>query len=89
MNHPKFRHVERQARRMHEMMDYLDVDAGKLVRLDQGRLYAEARARCLDCSQTTKCLNWLELFDAFAEPPSPDFCVNFELFQACKRSRAG
>jgi hypothetical protein len=66
---------------MHEMMDRLDVDAGRLVRLDQGEAYAEARIRCLDCRETETCLRWLEAFDDFAG--RPEFCPNIELFDAC------
>jgi len=81
MSYPRFRRVERQARRMHEMMDRLGVDAGRLVRLDQGDAYAEARIRCLDCRETETCLRWLEAFDGSAE--RPEFCPNIEIFDAC------
>ena len=38
------RRVERQATRMHEMMDRLNVDEAALARTRQGGVYAEARA---------------------------------------------
>jgi hypothetical protein len=38
------RRVERQATRMHEVMERLDVDAAALARVRQGQAYAEARA---------------------------------------------
>ncbi len=81
MAHPQFRRVERQARRMHDMMDRLEVDPGKLARLRQGEAYAEARTRCLDCVDADKCLRWLETFDL--SPDRPDFCPNIELFETC------
>ena len=48
------RRVERQATRMHEVMERLDVDAAALARVRQGQAYAEARARCLTCG-TSAC----------------------------------
>ncbi len=83
MERGKIRSVERQAQRMHDMMDCLEVDAGKLVRLGDGEVYAEARSRCLDCADTEKCLRWLEAFDGAAE--RPDFCPNLGLFEACAK----
>lgn len=75
---PIYRQVERQARRMHDMMDRLDVDAVKLARMDEGRAYAQARTRCFNCRETDKCLEWLDA----AETPKerPDFCPNLRLF---------
>lgn len=79
----KTRHVERQARRMHDMMDALNVDPGRLVRLDQGAAYADARLRCLQCSQTGPCLAWLE--NAEPRTTEADFCSNAALFQWASR----
>ncbi len=80
---PMFRRVERQARRMHEMMDRLNVDPGRLVRLRSGDAYAEARARCLSCGTTEKCLRWLD--NPAASDRRPNFCPNVPLFEACRR----
>jgi len=83
MYRPKTRHVERQARRMHEVMERLGVDGGKLARLDHGEAYAEARLKCLDCCESERCLRWLE-----TSPPSgeaPAFCPNLELFALCAK----
>ena len=69
------RRVERQATRMHEMMDRLNVDAAALVRMRQGQDYAEARARCVTCGTSDKCLRWLD-----KQPPSgdaPAFALTF------------
>lgn len=84
MDWPICRHVERQAVRMREMMEKLNVDEGKLVRLEQGAAYAEARTRCMYCPVANECLFWID-----ADPPSaiePDFCPNFRLFSACTRT---
>ena len=43
MDWPMYRHVECQANRMIDMIQRLGVDTGKLVRLEQGGAYAEAR----------------------------------------------
>ncbi len=83
MRGTKTRHVERQARRMHEMMDILNVDAGRLARLDQGEAYAAARLRCLDCSEAGRCLDWLE--HAVPTAAAPDFCPNVDLFEWASR----
>jgi len=83
MHRPKSRHVERQARRMHEMMEHMGVDAGRLARLDHGDAYAEARLKCLDCGETERCLRWLESSPTSREPPA--FCPNVKLFAFCAR----
>ena len=78
------RRVERQATRMHDMMDRLGVDGAALARERQGDLYAEARTRCLTCGTSDKCLRWLE------RPPAargtPGFCPNLRLFEAYGKS---
>jgi len=77
------RHVERQAIRMHEMLDRLDVDPVALVRLRNGDAYAGARSLRLFCGTSDKCLRWL---DGYSRPDrSPDFCPNLRVFEACKR----
>jgi hypothetical protein len=85
MDWPMFRRVERQAVRMHEMMDRLDVDPAEFARLRQGDVYAEARTRCLHCGTTDKCLRWLE--DINRAGTSPDFCPNLQLFEASPKRR--
>lgn len=80
---PMFRHVERRASRMNEMMNHLDVDPVKLARQRAGDAYAEARGNCLNCSTAHECLYWLEAAGSRSEPP--DFCPNIELFHACRR----
>lgn len=79
---PMARRVERQARRLHDVMWRLNVDAGALTRLRQGDAYAQARSRCLSCGTSDKCLRWL---DARQAGTKPDFCPNLSLFEVCMR----
>jgi hypothetical protein len=77
------RRVERQATRMHEMMERLNVDAAQLVRARQGQDYAEARARCITCGTSDKCLRWLD-----KQPPAggePTFCPNLRVFERFRK----
>jgi hypothetical protein len=86
MSWPMFRRVERRAVRMHQMMTRLHVDPGKLARLRRGDAYADARAGCLACGMSEKCLRWLD--DRAEAAKRPEFCPNLTLFEACKRDRA-
>ncbi len=82
MDWPISRHVERQAQRMHDMMQRQGVNDAKLARLRGGAAYAEGRARCLNCTSVRECLLWLD-----AKPESAEeahFCPNLKLFHACK-----
>jgi hypothetical protein len=83
MDWPMSRTVERQARRMAEIMERLDVDPAKLARERGGEAYAEARARCLQCSWAHECLLWL---DGNPAGNQPTFCSNLPLFERCKRT---
>ncbi len=76
------RTVERQAVRLHKMMDRLNVDAVALVRLKQGDVYAKARFTCLFCQESDVCLRWL---DRQETDESPKFCPVLEIFTACKK----
>jgi hypothetical protein len=77
------RRVERQATRMHEVMDRLDVDVAALARARKGELYAEARTRCLTCGTSDKCLRWLDGEAASRERPA--FCPNLRLFEQYRK----
>ena len=84
MDWPMFRHVERQATRLADMMQRVEVDTTKLVRQRMGDAYAEARTKCIVCCNSRECLLWLD-----ANPPSceaPTFCPNFALFASCKKT---
>jgi hypothetical protein len=90
MDWPMYRRVERQAVRMHDMMDRLDVDPRAFARLQDGEVYAEARARCLFCAAPEECLRWLESSERAGEE-APAFCPNLHLFKAAEKRcvRAG
>jgi len=78
------RRAERQATRMHDMMDRLNVDAAALARAQQGELYAQARARCLTCVLSAQCLPWLD-----GQPTSqdiPTFCANRQVFEQYRKT---
>ena len=83
MGWPMFRNVERQATRMHDMMNKLDVKGIDVARVRSGEAYAEARTKCLDCHNTHECLAWVQ-----SDKPDngkPDFCPNFPLFEGLKK----
>ena len=84
MDWPMFRHVERRATRMADMIQHVAVDTTKLVRLRRGNAYAEARTKCLDCCNSRECLLWLDAYPPSGETPT--FCPNFALFESCKRT---
>jgi hypothetical protein len=79
---PQFCFVINRAKRLSDMMEYLDVDPGKLVRLRKGEGYAEARDTCLRCHQAHTCLSWIEVAAIGARP---DFCPNLELLESVRR----
>lgn len=79
MDWPMFRRVERQATRLHEMIDRLGIDPVALVRLNNGEAYHEARAACLFCHKTDACLAWL---DGTMQADQPGFCPNLELLKS-------
>lgn len=78
------RRVERQATRMHEMMERLDVDGAALARSGKGDAYMQARTRCLTCGTSDKCLRWLEREQTPAR--SPDFCPNLSTFEHFRKT---
>lgn len=80
------RRVERQATRMHEMMERLNVDGAALARANNGDVYKEARTRCLTCGTSDKCLRWLEREEI--PPRRPDFCPNISTFEQFRREGA-
>ncbi len=74
--------VERQAIRLHKMINRLDVDAVALVRRQQGALYARARSTCLLCQESAFCLRWLDRAEA---SDKPDFCPVLAILNDCKK----
>ncbi|HUS95366.1 MAG TPA: DUF6455 family protein [Hyphomicrobiaceae bacterium] len=100
MSWPMYRRVERQAVRLHQMMERLGVNPGRMARLRNGDGYAEARSVCLYCGTSDRCLRWLDR----QEPPDgqttitagkaggpgnePEFCPNLAAFNACRMGKA-
>ena len=77
------RRVERQATRMHDVMDRLNVDGAALARERQGQAYADARSRCVTCGTSDRCLRWLD-----RQPVSSallEFCPNLSLFEKYRK----
>ncbi|MGO9545424.1 MAG: DUF6455 family protein [Rhodomicrobium sp.] len=85
MIRPVSRSVERQAVRMRQMMDRLDVDPALFVRSRNGDTYAEALSRCLKCIDSGDCLRWLDGY--LAGEDGPDFCPNLKIFHPCRKRR--
>ena len=83
MNWPVTRQVEHRARRLKQMIERLDVDVLRLVRLRQGDTYCEARKLCIECRNGAKCLAWLETLPTHGE--SPDFCPNLPVLVNLRR----
>lgn len=78
---PMYDHVERRARRLHDMIERLGVDAVTLARLRQGDAYAEAREQCLHCVQAGDCLHFLA---DCSDDSRPEFCPNLALLESLK-----
>jgi hypothetical protein len=84
MEWPMFCLVVNRAKRLNDMMERLDVDPLRLVRLRQGDAYAEARDTCLHCHQAMDCVNWIETTPAGSA--RPEFCPNLALLESVKRT---
>jgi hypothetical protein len=54
-----------------------------LVRARQGQDYAEARAHCIACGTSDKCLRWLD--NRPASVGEPEFCPNLRLFERYRK----
>ena len=80
MQWPMFQRIEKQARRMREMMARLRVDPVALARARNGNAFAEARNRCVACGATGECERYLHQPEGLAAPP--DFCPNHQLFKS-------
>ena len=83
MDWPMFRQVERQATRLHDLMDKLDVKGIDVARNGRGAAYAEARTKCLDCHNTHDCFVWVQ--SNSPDKGAPDFCPNLPLFEGLKK----
>ena len=77
--------VEGRAVRTQQMMERLDVDSLRLVRLERGKTYCRVHEICLQCRVADVCREWLQSKDNKTE--RPDFCPNLELFLSCASSK--
>ncbi len=85
MFRPMVRQVERQARRLHDMIKALGVNEITLIREDCGEAYAEAREKCLRCASAGECLHWLEAnAEGTTHAEIPEYCRNRDLFEKCR-----
>lgn len=80
---PVCRQVAQRERRTEQMIERLCVDAGALVRMEQGDTFAEVRLRCFECSHSRECRNWLDRGGATCREPW--FCPNLKTFLDCRR----
>jgi hypothetical protein len=78
-----YRRIEKQARRMREMMARLRVDPVALARSRNGNAFAEARNRCVACRTIEECARYLHKPEGTAG--DPDFCPNHQLFQSIEK----
>ena len=83
MEWPLFCLVVNRAKRFSDMIERLDVDPLKLIRLRQGEAYEGARTTCLHCREAHVCLAWLEMVPAGERP---DFCPSLALFESVRRT---
>ncbi len=83
MEGPIVRHVERRARRLHDMIRSLEVDEIAFTRLERGEAYVQARDNCLRCASVGECLHWLQ--SSSEKDAAPVFCPNRRLFIKCRR----
>jgi hypothetical protein len=83
---PMLKEVLRSQKLMDDMMERCGVDTLALIRSDEGRSFAEARAECRWCLSARTCGEWLlALGGELASPP--DFCPNASLFRVCLKSK--
>ncbi len=68
----EFENVERHWALFDLMIAHLPVEPIALARDADGRTFAEAVDRCMGCSNTALCEQWLASADPSASPP--DFC---------------
>jgi hypothetical protein len=77
---PMLKRVLRKAEQMDRMLQCVGVDPARLVRLDKGMVWYEARLRCIACIHDDRCHDWIaeRLGQTSLAPPA--FCPNAELF---------
>jgi hypothetical protein len=78
---PMMQRVLRQAEQMDQMLQCLGAEPVRLVRVDEGMVWYEARTRCIACIHDERCRGWIaERLDQTSSKP-PAFCPNAELFR--------
>jgi hypothetical protein len=81
MSWPMFDRVERQSRRFDEMIERLEINPASAARRAGGLALAQARSRCLMCTEPHLCRFWLD--QAGAAPATPEFCPNAAFLRSC------
>jgi hypothetical protein len=81
-----FERVERQARRLDEMIERLGINPASAARRAGGLALAQARSRCLACTSKHLCRFWLD--QAGAAPETPEFCPNAGFLESCRPTAA-
>ena len=82
MSWPMFERVERQSRRLEEMIERLEINPAIAARRGGGFALAQARSRCLMCTQPHLCRFWLD--QAGPSGHAPDFCANAAFLESCR-----
>jgi uncharacterized protein DUF6455 len=82
MSWPMFARVERQSRRLDEMIEQLEINPAAAARRAGGLAFAQARSRCLMCTHAHLCRFWLD--QAGTAPQTPEFCPNAAYLEACR-----
>ncbi len=78
---PMLHQVEGRAIRTQQMIDRLQVDPLKLVRIKRGEAYRRVHEACIQCSSADTCRTWLQ--SQSPEPVRPEFCPNLKVFLSC------
>lgn len=82
MSWPMFERVERQSRRLDEMIERLEINPASAARRSGGLALAQARSRCLMCTEPHLCRFWLD--QAGGLPATPEFCPNADFLESCR-----
>ena len=82
MSWPMFERVERQSRRLDEMIERLEISPASAARRAGGLALAQARSRCLMCTEPHLCRFWLD--QAGTGPATPEFCPNAAFLRSCR-----
>ena len=82
MSWPMFERVERQSRRLDEMIERLEINPAAAARRAGGLALAQARSRCLMCTEPHLCRFWLD--QAGDSPATPEFCPNADFLKSSR-----